>query len=154
LPEFLRCPIRHIFIFDPFYQRTGEELSLWQGRSRRKPSGGRLRPSKNKRKFEIGSEPTTTLLGKPRRKQYRMHGGGMKIRIMGCDMINVYNPDTKKTTKSKIITVKENAANPHFVQRNIITKGAMLSTNLGIVRLTSRPGQGGTMSGVLEGKEQ
>jgi small subunit ribosomal protein S8e len=148
-------PVFDTFLYvTPFIRRAGEILSLWQGRSRRKPSGGRVRSSRNKRKFEIGSEPTTTLLGKTRRKQYRIHGGATKVRIRGAEEINVYNPETKKTVRTKIITVKENAANPHFIQRNIITKGAMLSTDIGIVRVTSRPGQDGVINGVLEGKEQ
>jgi small subunit ribosomal protein S8e len=128
-------------------------LALWQGRSRRKPTGGRIRSGRNKRKFEIGSEPSHTLLGKTKRKQYRQRGGGMKVRVMSGDDVNIYDPGTKKTSKSKIVTVKENAANPHFIQRNIITKGAIVQTEAGRVRVTSRPGQDGVVNGVLESKE-
>jgi small subunit ribosomal protein S8e len=47
-----------------------------------------------------------------------------------------------------VITVRENPANPNYVQRNIITKGAILETDLGLVRVRSRPGQDGILSGV------
>jgi small subunit ribosomal protein S8e len=129
-------------------------LALWQGKSRRKPSGGRLISSRNKRKTEIGSDAAHTLIGKVNRKLYRKTGGGKKIRVMSEAEANVYNPETKKTAKSKILTVKANAANPHFVQRNIITKGALLQTELGLARVTSRPGQDGIVNAVLEQKQE
>jgi small subunit ribosomal protein S8e len=47
-----------------------------------------------------------------------------------------------------VITVRENPANPNYVQRNIITKGAILETDLGLVRVRSRPGQDGVLNGV------
>jgi small subunit ribosomal protein S8e len=50
---------------------------------------------------------------------------------------------------AKIITVVQNQANPHFVRRNIMTKGAVVKTDIGLVRITSRPGQDGTLNGVL-----
>ena len=33
--------------------------------------------------------------------------------------------------------------------RNILTKGAFVETNLGKVKITSRPGQDGNMNGIL-----
>ena len=39
-------------------------MALWQGRSNRKPTGGRLVPRQGKRKFEIGREKQYTKLGK------------------------------------------------------------------------------------------
>ena len=125
-------------------------MSLWQGRSRRKPSGGRLIPARNKKKTEIGGVAAHTLIGKASRKLYRKTGGGRKVRVMVELEANVYNPETKKCVKSKIVTVKANAANPHFVQRNIITKGALIQTELGLARVTSRPGQDGVVNAVLE----
>ena len=47
------------------------------------------------------------------------------------------------------MTVVENTANTHFVRRNIITKGAVVDTSLGRVKVTSRPGQHGMINGVL-----
>jgi len=46
------------------------------------------------------------------------------------------------------VTVRENPANPNYVQRNIITRGAILETDLGLVRIRSRPGQDGVLNGV------
>jgi len=54
-----------------------------------------------------------------------------------------------KTQKTEILNVVENPANPNLVRRNVITKGAVVETKLGRVRVTSRPGQEGTVNGVL-----
>jgi small subunit ribosomal protein S8e len=63
--------------------------------------------------------------------------------------VNVSDPDTKTFKKTKIISVEGNQANPHYVRRNIITKGAVVKTEMGSVRITSRPGQTGFLNGVL-----
>jgi small subunit ribosomal protein S8e len=43
----------------------------------------------------------------------------------------------------------ENPANPHYVRRNIITKGAVIKTELGNAKVTSRPGQDGVVNAAL-----
>jgi small subunit ribosomal protein S8e len=45
--------------------------------------------------------------------------------------------------------VKKNAANPNYVQRNIINKGAVIQTEMGLAKVTSRPGQDGIVNAVL-----
>ena len=45
--------------------------------------------------------------------------------------------------------VIENKANPNYVRRNIITKGAIVETSAGKAKVTSRPGQDGVINGVL-----
>ncbi|MCA1812834.1 MAG: hypothetical protein LC624_02650, partial [Halobacteriales archaeon] len=73
--------------------------------------------------------------------------------IITGNSVHVTDPATKKTRKADIVApgVVTNSANPHYVRRNIITKGAVVNTNLGRVRITSRPGQDGTLNGVLVG---
>ncbi len=51
--------------------------------------------------------------------------------------------------QSKIITVKENPANRHFVRMNVITKGAVVETEDGLAKVTSRPSRDGTVNAVL-----
>ena len=60
----------------------------------------------------------------------------------------IIDPKTKKATKSKILSVKDNPANQHFVRRNTITKGAVVETEAGLARITSRPGQDGVVNAV------
>ncbi|OPY31503.1 MAG: 30S ribosomal protein S8e [Methanomassiliicoccales archaeon PtaU1.Bin124] len=124
-------------------------MALWQGKSRRKPSGGRLRLNRKKRRFEIGSEPALTLVGVERLQMIRTRGGGVKVRMLKATYANVVDPATMKMARSKIVTVKKNAANPNYVQRNIINKGAIIQTEAGMAKVTSRPGQDGSVNAVL-----
>jgi len=123
-------------------------MGTWQGRSRRKPTGGRLRPLRKKRRFEIAPEAQHATIGPGTVKKYATRGGGQKLRVLTATTVNVYDPSTKKSRVAQIVTVKENAANPNYVQRNIITKGALLATDIGLVRVRSRPGQDGTINAV------
>ena len=123
-------------------------VGIWQGRSRRKRTGGRLRPIRKKRRFEIGRELQHATIGSGTVKVYRVRGANEKLRILTAQTINVFDPATKKIQPAKVITVRENPANPNFVQRNIITKGAILETDVGLVRVRSRPGQDGVLNGV------
>ncbi|RLF82243.1 30S ribosomal protein S8e, partial [Thermococci archaeon] len=51
--------------------------------------------------------------------------------------------------KVKIISVVENPANRQYVRRNIVTKGAIVQTEIGKALVTSRPGQDGIVNAVL-----
>jgi small subunit ribosomal protein S8e len=124
-------------------------MGIWQGRSRRKPTGGRLRPNRKKRRFEIAREIQFPTLGTPSVKIYRVRGGNAKVRILGANKVNVYDPTSKTTKVAKATTVSQNEANPNYVQRNIISKGAVIETDLGPVRIVSRPGQHGVLNGIL-----
>ena len=124
-------------------------MALWQGRSKRKPSGGRLRPLRKKRKFEIGREQQYAFVGTQKVKLYRVRGANQKVRILNAEWANVTDPKTRATKKVKIVTVKENSSNPHFVTRNIVTRSAIVQTELGLARVTSRPGQDGVVNAVL-----
>ncbi|HKV90874.1 MAG TPA: 30S ribosomal protein S8e [Thermoplasmata archaeon] len=123
-------------------------MGIWQGRSRRKRTGGRLRPIRKKRRFEIARELQHATLGSGTVKKYRVRGANEKMRILTVDTANVFDPATNTSKVAKIVTVRENPANPNYVQRNIITKGAILETDLGLVRVRSRPGQDGVVNAV------
>ncbi|HHD15393.1 MAG TPA: 30S ribosomal protein S8e [Euryarchaeota archaeon] len=124
-------------------------MALWQGRSRRKSTGGRYRLHRGKRKSEIGREQQITVVGKTTRKRVKTAGGNLKFRVLTSDVANIHDPKKNKTFKATIKTVLENPANPHYVRRNIITKGAIIDTNKGKARVTSRPGQDGVINAVL-----
>ncbi len=128
-------------------------MAIWQGRSLKKPSGGKIRPHRKKRKYEMGREPVLTHIAPTRRKIVRVRGGNYKVKLTRTTEINVYIPEENTVKKVKVLSVVENPANPHFVQRNIITKGAVVRTEIGNVRVTSRPGQHGVLNGILISKE-
>ncbi|MBI4151588.1 30S ribosomal protein S8e [Candidatus Woesearchaeota archaeon] len=120
-----------------------------QERSQRKASGGRHHYVRTKRKYELSGYPANTKLASERKtRSQRTLGGNRKMSLLEASHINI--ADKKgKTTKAKILNVVENPANPHLVRRNIITKGAIVETEKGRVRVTSRPGQEAALNGML-----
>lgn len=120
-----------------------------QLRSKRKVSGGRYHSARSKRKSELAGYPASThLSGKTEKRKLRVLGGRRKIKILATNIINVSDKDGK-TVKTEMLNVLENPANPNLVRRNIFTKGAVVETKLGKVKITSRPGQEGALNGVL-----
>ena len=124
-------------------------MALWQGESRRSRTGRRIRYARGKRKFEIGRERHLTTIWETRLKHVRTKGKNKKMRAKTTNIAYVLDKKTNKTTKTEIVTVKENAANIHYVRRNIMNKGAIIETKMGKARVTSRPGQTGTVNAVL-----
>lgn len=124
-------------------------MTIFQGIGRKKATGGKLKQSRSKRRYELGREPTLTRVGNTSRKIQRGLGGNTKAILMLASEANVYDPKSKSTKKTKIVTVKANPANPHYVQRNILNKGTVIQTEAGEARITSRPGQDGVVNAVL-----
>jgi small subunit ribosomal protein S8e len=113
-----------------------------------------MRLARKKRKFEIGREKQFTRLGARKVKMYRTKGANSKARLLLVDTINVVDPKTNAVKRAKILTVKTNPSNPNFVQRNIMTKGATVMTDLGEAVITSRCGQDGVVNARLLQVEQ
>ncbi|ACJ15839.1 SSU ribosomal protein S8E [Thermococcus onnurineus NA1] len=124
-------------------------MAIWQGRSLRKPSGGRIILARKKRKRELGREPAFTKVaeGREKKKIIRTYGGNRKVRLIEALYANVF--DGGKGKKVKVLRVVENPANRQYVRRNIITKGAIIETEIGRAIVTSRPGQHGVVNAVL-----
>jgi len=127
-------------------------MALWQGSSKRSKTGRRIRYARGKRKFEIGREQHFTTLGPTTTKIVRTKGNNRKTRVKTSNFAYLLDPKTNKITKTDIVTVKENAANIHYVRRNIMNKGAIIETKLGKAKITSRPGQSGTVNAILLSK--
>ena len=122
---------------------------LWQGRSIRRETGKRYRISRRKKRFEIGRAPADTTLGEGRSRLIRTRGGNHKVRALRTGFANVSMPATGETKKAKIETVVENRADPNYMRRNILTRGAIIKTELGKARIVSRPAQDGVVNAVL-----
>ncbi|HIH60868.1 MAG TPA: 30S ribosomal protein S8e [Ferroplasma sp.] len=124
-------------------------MTIYQGKSTKKFTGGKLRRNHSKRRYELGREPSFTKIGETERRSLRTMGGNRKLLLLKEQYANIYNPENKTTKKLKILTVKENNADPHYVQRNIMNKGTIISTDEGNAEITSRPGQDGIINAVL-----
>ncbi len=120
-----------------------------QKRSVRKASGGRYHIAIKKKKRDLARPAAQTMLGETRKKVIRTRGGNRKIRLLSCRYANISSKKKRTTEKVEIEDVIENPANRDFARRKIITKGALIRTKKGTARVTSRPGQNGTVDAVL-----
>ena len=127
-------------------------MALWQSKSKRSRTGRRIRYNRGKRKLEIGREQHLTTIGPTGLKKVRTKGNNRKTRAKTIDVAYIVDPKNNKTTKTEIVSVVENKANIHYVRRNIINKGAIIETKLGKAKVTSRPGQCGSINAVLLSK--
>ena len=123
-------------------------MAISQGKSTRSSSGARNVANRGKRKSELGRDPAETRLDEKRLRKIRTRGGNEKHRLAFGNQINVIDADGKAHTV-EILNVIENSANPNYVRRNIITKGAIVETPEGNAKVTSRPGQDGVVNGVI-----
>ena len=104
-----------------------------QARSKRKYTGKKYKHFNKKRKRELERPRLDTTIGEEKKKKQRVLGGNMN-----------------KTSKVRILHFEENLASKDLNRRHILTRGAVVETELGNVKITSRPGQHGVLNGVLE----
>ena len=124
-------------------------MAISQGKSTRSPSGARNVANRGKRKAELGRDPAETRVDEKRLRKIRTRGGNEKLRLAAANKINLTDVKSGKTQVTDILGVIENDANPNYVRRNIITKGAVVETPEGNAKVTSRPGQDGVVNGIL-----
>ncbi|MBE6504310.1 30S ribosomal protein S8e [Methanobrevibacter millerae] len=124
-------------------------MAISQGKSTRSPSGARNVANRGKRKAELGRDPAETRVDEKRLRKIRTRGGNEKLRLASANKINLTDVKSGKTQVTDILGVIENDANPNYVRRNIVTKGAVVETPEGNAKVTSRPGQDGVVNGIL-----
>lgn len=119
-----------------------------QNKSKRKVSGGRYKKAIKKLRNR-GRLPALTKIGKRKVKTLRVKGKNIKHKLLSIDYINVYDPSKKKYFKAKVETVVDSPSNRHYIRRNIITKGTIVKTEIGEVKILNRPGQENIINGIL-----
>jgi len=121
-----------------------------QAKPHRKASGSRYKSAIHKKTLaQMGSAPALTKLGNKKVDTTRKRGGDHKLRLMSADKVNLYDPTKKTYIIAQIKTITDNSANKNFVRRNIMTKGTIIDTTAGKAKITSRPGQTGSINAVL-----
>lgn len=139
------------------YTHDGEKMTQWHEKSNRKETGGILRTKDgvSKRLSQKGGEFTATTLSTSGNENKAMRGMGntVKIKLTKAQKASVTDQKSGKTHAMNIVWVHENPANRLYVRRNIITKGTLIEVegngNKAFARVTSRPGQAGTVTAVL-----
>ncbi|MFX1321094.1 MAG: 30S ribosomal protein S8e [Promethearchaeota archaeon] len=120
-----------------------------QARSKRKFTGKKYKYFKKKRKRELERPTIDTIIDEEKKKKQRVMGGNTKLKLFSSQYINVTDPNTNKTSRVRILDFERNDASKDLNRRHILTKGAIVETELGNAKITSRPGQTGQLNGVL-----
>ena len=115
-------------------------------RKGRKISGGRYNKHRKKRSHEVSGQRKIVKLGEERRKTGRVMGGNRKTFLLRTKEVNVRKDG--KTEKAEIKNVSETPSNRFLARQNVITKGTIVETSLGKVRITNRPSQEGNLNGI------
>jgi len=122
-------------------------MAIYKARAKRKASGGRYHANHKKKSKDVGRNPLYTKLGETKKKILRARGGN---KITSLTYANTANLNVAgKSEKVKIKRIVENAASRHFVRQNIISKGAIIETEKGLARVTSRPTRDGVVNAIL-----
>jgi small subunit ribosomal protein S8e len=117
-------------------------------RTGKKITGGKYLPQRKKKSYEIKGHVRTIKLGELKRKTKRTRGGNQKTFLLNVNEINVQTKDGK-IKKTAIKKVAETPSDRFLARQNIITKGTILETESGKVRVTNRPTQDGVLNGIL-----
>ncbi|GBC75800.1 hypothetical protein HRbin06_01123 [archaeon HR06] len=115
--------------------------------TKRKATGGRRRAYRGRRAYERDRYPLEPVLGPEEIVKRRVRGGNLKIGYKKVEYANV--TDKGKTKKVKIIRVISNPSNKEYERRGVITKGAIIETELGKAKVTSRPSQDGVVNAII-----
>jgi small subunit ribosomal protein S8e len=113
----------------------------------KKITGGKYIASRKKKLCERPGQKRTVKLGEEKRRTKRTMGANKKTFMLKAQFVNV--KDKGKTQKTEIKNVLETPSNRFLARQNVLTKGTILETGLGKVKVTNRPTQEGVVNGVL-----
>ena len=113
----------------------------------KKISGGKYKKSRGKKLHELAGQRRIVKLGEEKKKDKRERGGKMKKVLLHSNLINIISG--KKSQKVEIKNVLETPSNRFLARQNVLTKGTIVETEAGKVRVTNRPSQEGIVNGVL-----
>ena len=119
-------------------------------KTKAKGTGGKKRSTRDKIKAHYGGFFSRTKIQKgteEERSLKEVKGGKFKVAAKHVLYANVATG--KEVKKAKLLTVLTSPDNRHYARENIITAGSLVETDLGKVRVTSRPGQSGIVNAVL-----
>ena len=115
----------------------------------RKITGGKYIKSRKKKIYDLLGQKKNVKLGEDKRKAKRARGGRLKFFLLRAKIVNVQSDG--KSKKVEIKNVLETPSNRFLARQNIITKGTIVETEMGKVRITNRPTQEGNLNGILVG---
>jgi len=108
----------------------------------KKITGGKYIKARKKKAYERVGQKRIVKIGEEKRKTVRTQGGNKKSFLLRGKIINV------KGKKAEIKSVLETPSNKFLARQNILTKGTIVETDLGKVKITNRPTQEGVINGI------
>ncbi|XP_065163833.1 small ribosomal subunit protein eS8 [Atheta coriaria] len=93
---------------------------------KRRATGGKRKPLRKKRKFELGRPAANTKLGPQRVHYVRTRGGNTKYRALRLDTGNFAWGSEGTARKTRIIDVVYNASNNELVRTKTLVKNAIV----------------------------
>jgi small subunit ribosomal protein S8e len=116
----------------------------------KKITGGKYIKQRKKKRSELaGQKRVIKMSPDEKRKTARVRGGNKRTYLLKAKFVNVLDKKSGKTQKLEITKVIETPSNTFLARQNIITKGTIIETSKGKVRVTNRPTQEGSVNGVL-----
>lgn len=115
----------------------------------RKITGGKYIKRMKKKKYALSEQGKVVKLSEiEKKKSTRVQGGNKKVYLLKAKFVNIMEKG-KKGKKIEIKNVLETPSNKFLARQNILTKGTIVQTELGKVKITNRPTQEGMINGVL-----
>jgi small subunit ribosomal protein S8e len=113
----------------------------------KKISGGKYLANRKKKMYEKQGQERKVKFGDEKRKTKKTKGGNRKVILLKAKYVSIQNLPKQK--KVEIKNVLETPSNRFLARQNILTKGTILETELGKVKITNRPSQEGVVNGIL-----
>ncbi|KAF7991173.1 hypothetical protein HCN44_002735 [Aphidius gifuensis] len=101
---------------------------------KRRATGGKRKPLRKKRKFELGRPAANTKLGPQRIHTVRTRGGNKKYRALRLDHGNFAWGSESIARKTRVIDVVYNASNNELVRTKTLVKNAIVVIDAGPFR--------------------
>lgn len=93
---------------------------------KRRATGGKRKPIRKKRKFELGRPAANTKIGVKRIHLVRTRGGNTKHRALRLDHGNFSWSSEHRTRKSRIVDVVYNSSNNELVRTKTLVKNCIV----------------------------
>lgn len=125
-------------------------MDQFHGRSLTNPRGGRRIRARDKRSYEMGGYFSAPKVSEEKSIDVkRKRGGTTKIKLKTVTHANVES-EKGKFVKTKILKVLVSQDNRNYSRQGLITKGAIINTELGEAVVTNRPAQDGVVNAKLK----